>query len=207
MGQAFVYIDAFNLYNGCISGSPSKWLDLETFAKQLLPAEQIVAIRYFTAHVSGKEDADAPRRQTTFLRAVATLPAVSIHLGKFKTRPVRMRKAKPPPNTVEVIRREEKRSDVNLAAYMVRDCAAGVLDTVVLVSNDSDFTDLLSLVKKEYGVRVGVVNPHPPSKRSLELAGVADFTKQVAKSVLAGSQFPPRIVVPGRKPIIKPPSW
>ena len=204
-----VYVDGFNLYNGCVRHTDHKWLDLEAFFAQLLPAEDTAAIRYFTAHVSGKEDPGSPTRQRTFLRALETLPLVSVHFGKFKTRPVRMRNANPPPNTVEVIKREEKRSDVNLAAHMISDSAAGQIDTVVLVSNDSDFRDLLTMAKETYGMRVGVVNPHPEAKRSLELAAVADFTKQISAAVLASAQFPAQITFPGtkRKPINKPSSW
>jgi len=44
---------------------------------------QIERINYYTAHISGRVDPDAPRRQHAYLRAIATLPKVVIHYGNF----------------------------------------------------------------------------------------------------------------------------
>jgi hypothetical protein len=35
------YIDGFNLYYGCLKGSPYKWLDLDALARRLQPRDQI----------------------------------------------------------------------------------------------------------------------------------------------------------------------
>ena len=59
-------------------------------------------------------------RQDTYLRALATLPKVSVHLGVFYVSTVRAYLAHPPsagPKTVEIIKTEEKGSDVALATY------------------------------------------------------------------------------------------
>ena len=53
-----------------------------------------------------------------YLRALATMPHVSVRLGHFLTSTVRMPLVAPPPGgprTVEVIKTKEKGSDVNLA--------------------------------------------------------------------------------------------
>jgi len=76
-----VYIDGFNLYYGCLKGTPYRWLDLERLCHRLLPAEEIGTIRYFTARVSGKVDPEAPVRQHMYLRALDTLPVVSLTSG------------------------------------------------------------------------------------------------------------------------------
>ena len=73
-----------------LKGSSLKWLDLEAFCHAMLPQEDITLIRYFTAHVSGKVDPDAPTRQGTYLRALATLPSVAVHYGNFLTNATRM---------------------------------------------------------------------------------------------------------------------
>jgi hypothetical protein len=44
---------------------------------------QIVRVNYYTAHVSGRVDPDAPRRQHAYLRAISTLPNVALHFGNF----------------------------------------------------------------------------------------------------------------------------
>ncbi|MFZ0060231.1 MAG: hypothetical protein WAL35_09355, partial [Acidimicrobiales bacterium] len=109
--STIVYVDGFNLYYGALKGSSLKWLDLEAFCRAMLPQEDITLIRYFTAHVSGKVDPDAPTRQETYLRALATLPSVAVHYGNFLTNATRMPLANPRPGgakTVAVIKTEEK---------------------------------------------------------------------------------------------------
>ena len=51
-----VYIDGFNLYYGCLKGTPHKWLDLASFCQASFPPprNQINRIRYFTAHVNAR---------------------------------------------------------------------------------------------------------------------------------------------------------
>ncbi len=116
---ANVYVDGFNLYYGCLKGTPYKWLDLAALAGRLLPADEIKRIRYFSAKVQGRDiDPGAPQREDAYLRALATVPGLTVHLGHFLTSRTRMRLAHPSPGgplTVEVMRTEEKGSDVNLA--------------------------------------------------------------------------------------------
>ena len=79
-----VYVDGFNLYYGALKGTPFKWLDPVLLTSLLLPPDhQIERLRYFTARVSGKLDPRAPARQRVYLKALATLPEVEIHYGRF----------------------------------------------------------------------------------------------------------------------------
>jgi hypothetical protein len=121
-----VYIDGFNLYYGSLKGTAHKWLDLEQMSQLLLPSFEIKRIRYFTARVKERTgNIQAPVSQNAYLRALATLPKVEVHLGSFLTKPTRMALADPPvagPRTVEVIKTEEKGSDVNLATLSARRC-------------------------------------------------------------------------------------
>jgi hypothetical protein len=52
--QVIVYIDGFNLYYGCLKGTPYKWLDVCRLSELLLPADDIVAVKYYTARVSAR---------------------------------------------------------------------------------------------------------------------------------------------------------
>ena len=82
--RTWVYVDGFNLYYGAVKGTAFKWLNLVELAKRILPADTVVErVKYFTAHVSGAADPDAPRRQYSYLTALRTLPEVEIHFGRF----------------------------------------------------------------------------------------------------------------------------
>lgn len=84
MTRTIVYIDGFNLYYRALKGTPHKWLDIEAMSRAALPHTcAIERINYYTAHISGRVDAGAPRRQHAYLRAIATLPKVAIHYGNF----------------------------------------------------------------------------------------------------------------------------
>jgi hypothetical protein len=111
-----VYVDAFNLYYGSLKGTPYRWLDLGALCARLLPKDRINRIGYFTATVSARPDnPDAPQRQQVYLRALETIPGLSIHYGHYLTHVTRMPLANPPQRgarTVEVVKTEEKGSDV-----------------------------------------------------------------------------------------------
>jgi len=82
--RTWVYVDGFNLYYGAVKGTPFKWLNVVELAKHLVPATHTIEkVKYFTARVSGAADPGAPRRQHAFLSALATLPEVEIHYGRF----------------------------------------------------------------------------------------------------------------------------
>ncbi|MFC4062654.1 NYN domain-containing protein [Planomonospora corallina] len=193
-----VYVDGFNLFYGCLKGSPYKWLDLDALSRRLLPGHDIHRIRYFTAKVAARpDDPDGPNKQHFYLRALATIPHLSIHLGRFQQKRVRMRLACPPsrgPVTVEVIKTEEKGSDVNLATYLLADSFRGDCQVAVVVSNDADLAEPIRMVCHEIGLRVGVVNPHGVHRRSADLRAAAPtFFRQIRPSVLGTCQFPEKL--------------
>lgn len=175
----------------------------------MLPGDGIGTIRYFTARVSGRLDPTAPTRQDVYLRALRTLPSVTIHLGAFLAHNVWMPLSNPPatgPRKAQVVKTEEKGSDVNLASHLLLDGFKRSCDTAVVLSNDSDLTEPIRIARYELGLTVGVLNPHPAHKRSRQLTQDAHFFKQVRAAALAASQFAPTLV-DGTGTFHKPPSW
>ena len=65
------------------------------------------------------------------------------------------------PRTVEVIKTQEKGSDVNLATFLLLDAFRQESDIAVVISNDSDLKEPIRVLIEELGVPVGLVNPHP----------------------------------------------
>jgi hypothetical protein len=89
-----VYIDGFNFYYGCIRKTPYRWLDLSLLCRTLLPKHQVHRIRYFTALVTPRpSDPQQRTRQEIYLRALMTIPNLSIHRGRFLASKVRMKLA------------------------------------------------------------------------------------------------------------------
>ncbi len=188
-----IYIDGFNFYYGAVKDSPYKWLNFKSLFSSLLNDKyQIVEIKYFTALVSGLRDPRQPIRQKTFLRALeAYIPEISIYYGHFLSHKVNMSLAKPSkkPKFERVIKTEEKGSDVNLAVHLLNDAWLDKLDCAVIVSNDSDLTEAVKLVKNQLNKNIGIVFPgegHP----SKELIKHADFIKKIRRGILKNSQQP-----------------
>jgi hypothetical protein len=207
---ANVYVDGLNLYYGCLKNTPYKWLDLEALCRLLLPAYDVKRIRYFTARISGRPDKPhSPTRQDAYLRALATRPKVTIHFGKFLQSTVRMPLAVPRPGgpkTVEVIKTEEKGSDVNLATYLLIDAFRKDSDIAVVISNDSDLCESIRLVQDEFETPVGLIIPHSRPSEALRRLNPA-FVKQIRRGPLSASQFPAKVVHAHGQTISKPLAW
>ena len=111
------YIDGFNLYYRAVKGTRYKWLDFPKLCQLLTPSHEVNRIRYFTTLVHQRpDDRQAPIRQATFIRALETIPGLTVHYGQFRHR----RKFRPLatpiaglPHTVEISDTEEKGTDVN----------------------------------------------------------------------------------------------
>lgn len=207
-----VYVDAFNLYYGCLKETPYKWLDILKLCTLLLPANQFNRIRVFAARVAARPgDPSQPERQQIYFRALRTTPNLSIHYGQFLVNRVRMRLADPPaegPATVEVIKTEEKGSDVNLATYLLLDAMEGDCEAAVVISNDSDLAEPVRQVRKRFGLRVVVLHPcRDVLKTSKELKKAASKSIVIPEAALADAQFPPRLVDSVGRIITKPDRW
>jgi uncharacterized LabA/DUF88 family protein len=138
------------------------------------------------------------------IRTLRTIPNLTIHEGHFLTHVVAMPSAVNPAMLVQVIKTEEKGSDVNLAAHLLRDGFTNDFDVAVVVSNDSDLLEPIRIVQAELGKPVGVLNPqkHP----SWVLKQEARFFKNIRQSALARCQFPPQMRDVGGT-FMKPANW
>ncbi len=193
-----VYIDGFNLYYGSLKDRwpEYKWLNLESFCGSLLPSHDIKRIRYFTALVNDRPSGEN-RRQRTYLRALATLPKIEIHYGRFTSHEVRMPLVSPEPGgpaTVLVRRTDEKGTDANLTAFLLADCCEGDFDEAVVISNDSDFATPVEMVRERFHKRIGVISPHPTTEHISRLQQAAAWSyRTIYKRYFRGNQLPQRI--------------
>ena len=71
--RTIFYFDGFNLYHGMLKDTPQRWLDLDAFARTLLPRpeeHEIVRINYFTARIKY----NPARPKEAFNQAESDLP-------------------------------------------------------------------------------------------------------------------------------------
>lgn len=212
-----VYNDGFNLYNGSLRGSPYRWLDLGGLCSTLLPTHTIQRIRYFTVRVRGfQHDPDAPKRQNVYLRALTTIPNLTIHKDGWFAKtfpwlprfPLNYAVPADGPELVQVVRMEEKRTDVDIATHLLVDAFDGDCDEYVVITNDSDLTLPIKTVRDKFGKTIGVINPHPPAGMSGSLMSASSWHfRTINPTVLASNQFPDPVINPRGRAIRKPALW
>jgi hypothetical protein len=202
-----VYIDGFNLYYGALKPNPSlKWLDVQALACALAPASDIW-VRYFTAKVKPSRDPTSPDRQRQYLAAVRSLQRVSIHYGHFTTHPTTMPMANPRPGgplTVEVLKTEEKGSDVNLATFLLLDGFDHLYEDAIVISDDSDLAEPVAQANRRFGP-VHIISP-----RGLRLNSLVEGSSSWAPlplETLAACQLPSPLLLPTGNTVHRPPEW
>ncbi len=185
--RTIVYVDGFNFYYGALKGSDYKWLDLEQFFQNVMgETNEVIKVKYFTAKVSpNKSDPEVHHRQEAYLRALKKqCSKVETILGHFLRNKVKAEHAKPPPDFVQVWKKEEKGSDVNLAVHLLNDAWKNEYDCAVVVSNDSDLAESMKLAKQHDKI-IGLITPGAPvRKTSSQLRQQADFVKPIRKWML-----------------------
>ncbi len=216
--KTIVYIDALNLYYRALKRTPHKWLNLQRLAELSLPKTcQIERINYYTARVSARQNASAPRDQQIYLGALKSLPLVHVTFGSMMVNrtiapidqpPSFKPPFTPPPgvqlDTVRIIKTEEKGSDVNLGAHLVRDAALGAMDVAAVITNDTDLLEPLRIAKEEFGRQVILLSPTGRPARSLIAA--ANSQRHIMP-YLGPSQLPQTVTAPDGKTYTKPADW
>jgi hypothetical protein len=194
----------------------------------VLPGIDIHRIRYFTALVKPRpSDPHTRLRQEFYIRALQTLPNLTVHYGHYQQTEVSMPLVTPPPRFARVIKMEEKGSDVNIATYMLIDAFRKDCDQLVLISNDSDLAEPVRIINKELGLPVGILNPQTndtavrnarltgrplkPAAPSIQLKRWSRFQKNITSdgpaSHMARSQFPNELTDAAGKKFRKPAAW
>ncbi len=207
--KANLYVDGFNLYYRALRNTPWRWLDLQALAQRLLESEfALRRIRYFTALIrSGSLDPQKRLRQQTYLRALRTIPELDIHEGRFQSNTAKRPLAAPRSDGqefVKVIETREKGSDANLAAYLTRDAAKRDCQAAFVVTGDSDFVDVIRMVRRDFNFPVHVIDPQ--KHVSHRLRDAATSYRPLDRSLLPQCQFPDELV-DRHGTITRPPAW
>ena len=206
-------------------------MNLAELCLQVLPGLAINRIRYFTALVKSRpSDPQIRLRQETYIRALQTLPNLTVHYGHFLQSEVSMRLVSPPahgPRSALVFKTEEKGSDVNIATYMLADAFRHDCDQLIVITNDSDLAEPVRIINKELLIPVGIFNPHTndtakrrsrlsgrpfqPARPSIQLNKFAKFNRDITSEgpqcYMARSQFPQQLTDASGRRITKPASW
>jgi hypothetical protein len=205
--RTVIYIDGFNLYYGALKRTPNKWLNLDRLFRRMRPADSIIKIRYFTALVTGPSGPD----QQSYLSALATTPLVEIILGKFKKKGLICGLAACSHSGKRLFEvQEEKRTDVNIAIYMLDDAYQDICDHFILVSGDSDLVPAIRMIRQRFPqkrITVYVPSQNPTRGYAVELRSAAHKHRDLPLNLLPISQFSSQLSDGAGGLIAKPSTW
>lgn len=226
--RTIVYIDGFNLYYGCLKRSPHcRWLDVTKFANRLINestnnAYSIVGIKYFTSDVLASlspNGDESIRAQRNYLRALelscSNVEIIKGYYSKFQGNYFKNSDPIDFSQTLEVIRPEEKQTDVKVSIHMIADAYEKRCEQQVLVSNDSDFVPVLEMLKQcAPKMTLGLIVPIPTAdleERQVQpnkvLRKLADWSRwPIDLKTLEACQLPEKIPT-NKKPITRPKHW
>lgn len=216
MKRTKVYIDGYNLYYGLLKGSKYKWLDLVSLSHCLLASDhEIVGVKYYTSIITPYPyERESIERQNVYIQALESNPLVSVVKGRYYKRTTHLPPASKGCHDCEELRNgyvrvykfEEKQSDVNMAVQAVRDAAIDSVDTVVLITGDSDQVGTIHTIRKDFKKQVIVFNPHESPCMELKMA--ATYYRSIPCDLPARCQLPDVIPVGTHGRVIRrPEAW
>jgi len=201
--RVIFYVDGLNLYNGLKRANLRKyyWLNLRDLAEKLcLPNQKLVGIKYFTSMVSTKFDEGKFQRQSSYLKALRTLPDVRIFLGRHQ-------KGITLCNRCGKIFKSfnEKMTDINIAVEMFKDAYQKKCDTQILISGDSDLVPVCKAIMELFDIKLVIF--FPPHRRTDRLSEYCHFSAKIFTNYFKKSQFPERIIDSDGNEITRPRYW
>lgn len=93
-----------------------------------------------------------------------------------------------PPTFTQVVKTEEKGSDVNLATHLLCDAYENLFDIAIVVTNDSDLVMPIQQIRNRLGKKVILLCPY--RRFSFELRNNVDGVRPIRTGILSAAQFP-----------------
>ena len=152
MKRVTFYIDGFNFYFGLKRSKKIDsewgsfyWIDVVKLCESFLGDGQVLEkVVYFTASPLSPQKNS---RQSAFLNANKLLNGERFEIvrGKYMEKHIVCPFCKN-----DIIRPEEKKTDVNISIRLIADCVLNKTDSIALVSADSDLLPPLEFIQKNY---------------------------------------------------------
>jgi len=184
-----VYIDGFNLYHGLRKMKKTDpdwqrfyWLDfVKLFDHFILPGQTLQKLYYFSAP---DHDSVRSERQLALFRANKLMGGERFEViyGKYYKKKLKCKLC-----TGRYETHEEKRTDVNICAYMMSDCALNKVDAIMLVTADSDLVTPIELIRRDYPDKKLRLF-FPPTTGSRDLVSVMKVIKKEPIYLLSHKQ-------------------
>jgi len=201
--RVVAFVDGFNLYHSLhdLRKPHLKWVDLwSLMARYAAQPHQVLAgVRYFSAFATWRPGPYARHRAyAAALEAVG----VTVVMGRFKEKDRQCRKC-----GTAWITHEEKETDVNVGLWMLNEAYKDTFDHAFLVSNDSDLSPVIRMLRQEFPKkRIRIITPpgRRSSKELVQAAGGMRYVRSIKESRVAAALLPASLVHPDGRTISRP---
>ena len=129
-----VFIDGSNLYNGMRENLHNTRVNLQEFIHQLRQGRRLMRCYYYNAPLTDDYDEELRDGQARFFESLRRIPYVTVRLGRLHRRP-----------DGSLV---EKGIDVAIAVEALSLAFDDAYDSVVLVSGDGDYVELVEAIKR-----------------------------------------------------------
>lgn len=210
--KVIAYFDGFNYYEGLRKKGWRKyyWQDFVKFAEFFLkPYQKLIKVRYFSAI---QKDIGKADRQDKLFQANKVNAKFDLILGEFRRR-TKWRNVDFNGKKVgkQIKFWEEKKSDVALASYIIRDVVLDKCDTIFLFSADSDITPALDVIQEltSFTKKMKIIIFFPPGCFSADLKNKANkiIKLEYHEIKIKNSQLPAEIMLKSGFVLKKPTKW
>ena len=170
-----IYIDGSNFYFSVKKTFNCK-IDIEKFCKKLAGNDDLISINYYISPV-GETNPEGYVEQQRFLEQLKKINKLKIIFGRLEKR-----------KRDGEIYYVEKATDINLAQDLIFDAIDNNYDKAYLISNDGDFSGVVSSIIKRFNKEVAYVAIGNRKSISYHLKKVASsiirINKEFIKAVL-----------------------
>lgn len=214
MNRTTFLVDGFNLYHSVktasrdlgLGGSGTRWLDIRSLCDSFLHLignnAQTSEIYYFSAlakHLENRKP-DVTLRHKTYIRCLED-SGVIVELHRFKKSLTVCHKCNQTFN-----RREEKETDVAIAARLFGIFCLDKCDTAVLMTGDTDIVPAVKTAQRIFPQKE-IVFLMPYKRHNKELANLVLKHFDISSHNYTKHQFADPFVTKKKKLVHKPSSW
>ncbi len=171
--KAIIYIDGSNFYFSVKNTFDCK-IDIEKFCKKLAVKDNLISIKYYIASVIQSSNPKMYAEQQSFFEKLKKIDKLNIIFG-------RLEKHKKDGKEFYI----EKATDVNIARDIIFDAVDNNYDKAYLVSNDGDFSEVVSSVIRRFNKKINYIAIGSRKSISYHLKKVSSKTSRINENFIS----------------------
>jgi uncharacterized LabA/DUF88 family protein len=210
MNRVTFLVDGFNLYHSTRDiaryhqGLRVKWLNIHSLCASyvhLLGRDaRLEKVYYFSAYAYHLNDPGLIRRHEAYVKCLKN-SGVEAEISKFKPKSIDC-----PHCMHEIIRHEEKETDVAIATKLFELLIRDETDSVALITGDTDLAPAVKVAMQIFSSK-RIIFAFPYRRKNDDLASIAPGSFKISAKIYEKHLFPDPVVLSDGTQVSKPLTW